>query len=105
VLELTDDKALPKDERKRLQITRAGHGSPKAKLVKLADKICNLRDIATAPPPDWSTERRQAYFDWAAEVIAGLRGTHARLEGLFDAIHQRGRTAWPAIPAARGSHR
>jgi guanosine-3',5'-bis(diphosphate) 3'-pyrophosphohydrolase len=84
VLEVTDDKLLPKAERKRLQIEHAAHASPKAKLVKLADKICNLRDIATSPPSDWSMERKREYFDWAAKVVAGCRGENAGLEIAFD---------------------
>jgi guanosine-3',5'-bis(diphosphate) 3'-pyrophosphohydrolase len=84
VQELSDDKALPKAERKRLQIEHAPGASPSAKLVKLGDKICNLRDIAAAPPTDWPVERRREYFDWAAKVVAGCRGTNARLEAAFD---------------------
>ena len=69
VLEVTDDKNLPKAERKRLQVEHAAHISERAKLVKLADKICNLRDVADNPPVDWPLERRQGYFDWAREVV------------------------------------
>jgi GTP diphosphokinase / guanosine-3',5'-bis(diphosphate) 3'-diphosphatase len=65
VSELTDDKALAKAERKRLQIQHAAGVSNRAKLVKLADKICNLRDIAASPPTDWSLQRRREYFAWA----------------------------------------
>ena len=85
VLEVTDDKSLPKAERKRLQIEHAPHLSRQAKLVKLADKICNLRDIRLTPPADWSLERRREYFDWARSVVDGLRGVHSGLEALFDA--------------------
>jgi GTP diphosphokinase / guanosine-3',5'-bis(diphosphate) 3'-diphosphatase len=60
---LTDDKTLPKMERKRLQIEHAQHMSNEATFVKLADKICNLRDVATSPPAGWSLERRVEYFD------------------------------------------
>jgi guanosine-3',5'-bis(diphosphate) 3'-pyrophosphohydrolase len=84
VLEVTDDKALPKAERKRLQIEHAAHISRRAKLVKLADKICNLRDIAASPPADWSIQRKQEYFDWAKAVVDELRGVHPGLEHLFD---------------------
>lgn len=84
VAEVTDDKSLDKAERKLLQIEHAAHASPRAKLVKLADKTCNLRDIATTPPADWSDERRRAYFDWAGKVVAGVRGTNAALEAAFD---------------------
>jgi guanosine-3',5'-bis(diphosphate) 3'-pyrophosphohydrolase len=86
VLEVTDDKSLPKAERKRLQIEHAAHASPKAKLVKLADKICNLRDIASNPPADWSEERKREYFEWAAKVVAGCRGSNNNLEAEFDIL-------------------
>lgn len=89
VLEVTDDKALDKDTRKRLQIEHARHLSPEAKLVKLADKICNLKDILSAPPMNWQRERKQAYFDWAAKVVAGLRGSHDKLEAIFDELYSR----------------
>ncbi len=86
VLEVTDDKSLDKHVRKQQQIVHATHISPQAKLVKLADKICNLRDILAAPPADWSTQRKQAYFDWSAQVIAGVRGVHPDLELIFDRL-------------------
>lgn len=89
VLEVTDDKALPKAERKRLQIEHAPTISAAAKLVKLADKICNLRDIVASPPEKWSLERRQAYFDWAKTVVNGLRGIHPELEQIFDEAFRR----------------
>lgn len=82
---VTDDKSLPKAERKRLQVAHAAGKPHGAKLIKLADKTANLRDIDGTPPADWPVERRAAYFDWAAEVVAGVRGTHAGLEALFDA--------------------
>ena len=87
VLEVSDDKRLPKAERKRLQIERTPHLSPKAKLVKLADKICNLRDMHTTPPVGWSVERQREYFDWARGVVAGMRGIHKALEDIFDAAY------------------
>lgn len=84
VLEVTDDKRLPKAERKRLQVEHAGQVSERARIVKLADKICNLRDVADNPPVGWDLDRCQAYFDWALEVVAQIRGTHDRLEAIFD---------------------
>jgi guanosine-3',5'-bis(diphosphate) 3'-pyrophosphohydrolase len=87
VAEVTDDTRLPKAERKRLQIERAGGISHEAKLVKLADKICNLRDVAERPPASWDLARRREYFDWAKHVVDGLRGVHPRLEAAFDAAY------------------
>lgn len=71
VMAVTDDKSLPKAERKRLQIDHAPHMSPAAALVKLADKIDNLRDLGVAPP-DWPLERIRGYFDWAEAVVSSL---------------------------------
>jgi len=90
VAEVTDDKSLPKDRRKELQIEHAPELSTHAKLVKLADKICNVRDLVDSPPHDWPEERRAAYFVWAARVVVGLRGVNAGLEQAFDAQHARG---------------
>ena len=90
VLEVTDDKSLPKAERKERQVEHASHLSARARLVKLADKICNLRDMSDRPPADWSIERRREYFDWAKRVIDGLRdGANPHLEALFDAEYAR----------------
>lgn len=84
VLACSDDKTLPKEERKRLQVEHAAALSLDARLVKLADRIANLRDLVAAPPQGWSMERRSEYFDWARAVVDRIRGTHPRLEALFD---------------------
>ena len=89
VMEVTDDKSLEKSVRKQRQVEHAPHISTEAKLVKLADKISNLRDIIASPPADWSAERKQAYFDWAAKVVAGVRGVHPGLESVFDGLLAR----------------
>ena len=89
VLDVTDDKSLDKHVRKQRQIEHAPHISKQAKLVKLADKICNLRDILASPPADWSPERKRSYFDWAAKVVAGIRGVHPELEAVFDRLLAR----------------
>ncbi|MGH8611435.1 MAG: HD domain-containing protein [Gammaproteobacteria bacterium] len=89
VMEVTDDKGLPKAERKRLQIVHARSASRRARLVKLADKTCNLRDITANPPATWTLRRKRKYFDWAKKVVDGLRGTHRRLERLFDEVYAR----------------
>ncbi len=91
VEEMTDDKRLPKAERKRLQVARAGAASHRAKLIKLGDKICNVRDITHTPPADWSLERRREYLDWTEDVVAGCRGASAALERHFDAVLAEGR--------------
>ena len=89
VMEVTDDKSLEKSLRKQRQVEHAPHISTEAKLVKLADKISNLRDIIASPPADWSAERKQNYFEWAAKVVAGVRGVHPGLESVFDDLFAR----------------
>jgi guanosine-3',5'-bis(diphosphate) 3'-pyrophosphohydrolase len=84
VMDVTDDKSLDKSARKEKQVEHAAHIRAEAKLVKLADKISNLRDVAHDPPPDWDLERRREYFDWAKRVIDRLRGAHPALEAIFD---------------------
>lgn len=84
VMEVTDDKSLPKEERKRLQIEKAPAKSARGKMLSLADKASNLGSFATSPP-EWPHERKRAYLDWAREVVAGCRGVDARLEADFDA--------------------
>jgi guanosine-3',5'-bis(diphosphate) 3'-pyrophosphohydrolase len=89
VVEVTDDKRLPKQRRKELQVEHAAHISKSAKLIKLADKISNLSDIVTSPPAGWSLQRKREYFDWAKRVIDQVRGTNANLERRFDALYRK----------------
>jgi guanosine-3',5'-bis(diphosphate) 3'-pyrophosphohydrolase len=84
VAEVTDDKYLPKKERKRRQIEHAATLSEQAKLVKLADKICKVRDMSRSPVVNWSLERKAEYFSWAKQVVDAMRGVSPVLESLFD---------------------
>jgi len=87
VEEVTDVKWLGKTSRKKLQVARAKSSSHKARQVKLADKICNLRDILASAPAGWSLERQREYFDWAKQVVDQIRGTNPELERRFDQIY------------------
>ena len=86
VLEVTDDKSLPKPVRKQLQVEHAPHKTQSAKLLKLADKISNVQDIVTSPPKNWSLERKQEYLLWTESVVAGLRGVNESLERQYDQV-------------------
>lgn len=83
VLEVTDDKSLPKQSRKRLQVEHAPHISARAKILKLADKTSNIRAMASSPPKDWPLARRQEYLAWARSVVAALGGANPWLERQF----------------------
>jgi guanosine-3',5'-bis(diphosphate) 3'-pyrophosphohydrolase len=89
VLEVTDDASLPKAARKRKQVLHAPHASVQAKLVKIADKISNLSDMARGAPVGWPLARTQEYFDWASEVVQGLRGVNSDLEDEFDRVYAK----------------
>ena len=90
VMEVTDDKSLPKPERKRAQVAHAPHLSVKAEAVKVADKTCNLRDVIASPPHWWPLERRKEYFEWGREVIDGVKGSWPELEAAFDHQYRKG---------------
>lgn len=66
---MTDDKSLPKAVRKQLQVEKAARSSSAARLVKLADKLCNLRDILASPPANWTNARKLEYFEFAKRVV------------------------------------
>jgi (p)ppGpp synthase/HD superfamily hydrolase len=90
VREVTADKSLPKQERKRLQVEHAPHKSGRARQLKIADKTSNLRAIRNSPPKDWDEERKREYFDWARRVVDGCRGVNAKLEATFDEAWKAG---------------
>ncbi|XP_046898015.1 guanosine-3',5'-bis(diphosphate) 3'-pyrophosphohydrolase MESH1 [Hypomesus transpacificus] len=89
VQEVTDNKTLSRQERKRQQVEHAPHSSQQAKLVKLADKLYNLRDLNRSTPIGWTAERIQDYFVWAAEVVRGLKGTNPTLEGKLEELFKK----------------
>ena len=92
VLEVTDDKSLPKEERKRLQVIKASQKSSAAKKLKLADKICNVHDIIYRPPHNWTVHRKLEYLTWAEQVLEGLHGANAVLEQKLKESIQSGRS-------------
>eukprot|EP00012_Vannella_robusta_P013855 CAMPEP_0206211306 /NCGR_PEP_ID=MMETSP0166-20121206/18056_1 /ASSEMBLY_ACC=CAM_ASM_000260 /TAXON_ID=95228 /ORGANISM="Vannella robusta, Strain DIVA3 518/3/11/1/6" /LENGTH=204 /DNA_ID=CAMNT_0053633129 /DNA_START=1047 /DNA_END=1661 /DNA_ORIENTATION=- len=102
VREVTDNKDLTKTERKKAQVEHAKVCSTAAKLVKLCDKLYNLKDILSNPPTFWSAERCQGYFVWSYNVIEGIRGTNAPLEAALDELFQKSftmnGTTYPALP-------
>lgn len=93
VLEVTDDKSLPKQARKELQVEHAPHKTRNAKLLKIADKISNVQDVLASPPTDWSLARRQEYLLWTEKVVAGLRGVDAKLEAQYDELLTKGKAS------------
>jgi guanosine-3',5'-bis(diphosphate) 3'-pyrophosphohydrolase len=91
VEEVSDDKSLPKAERKQLQIQHAPELSPDAVLIKLGDKISNIIDVTNTPPTDWTLERRKEYLDWAEAVIDKCPKVNSALENYFKEVLKKGR--------------
>ncbi len=87
VLEVSDNKTLPVDERKRLQVIHTPKLSDRAKKLKIADKISNILDIKVDPPENWSLRRKLAYLNWAKEVVDGARGLNKNLDRYFDKVY------------------
>jgi (p)ppGpp synthase/HD superfamily hydrolase len=97
VKEVTDDKGLKNETRKRLQIEHAPHLSPKAKHIKIADKISNIMHVAYSPPEGWSKERRVEYLDWSERVVEGCRGANEALEARYDEMLRECRRVLGAV--------
>jgi len=93
VEEVTDDKNLPKDERKKRQIEHAARLSDEAVLIKLGDKISNVKDVIYSPPSDWNTERRKKYLDWAEAVINNCSNVNPSMKKHFANMLAAGRQA------------
>ena len=91
VMECTDDKSLPSDERKQLQVEQAPHKSPHAKLIKIADKLSNVNDIGSSPPKNWSQQRCLEYLDWSERVVNRLKGECAALDRQYEAAVSKAR--------------
>lgn len=89
VMEVTDDKSLPKETRKALQVKNAHKKSSRAQSLKLADKISNLRSLLSSPPANWTAERKREYFQWARDVVSELQTPNSSLKAEFDRTYAR----------------
>lgn len=91
VLEVTDDKTLSKEERKKLQVLNASKKSELARKLKLADKICNVTDIIHHPPGNWTLDRKLQYLLWAEQILMEVKGTSPKLENKLQDLITEGR--------------
>ena len=97
VVECTDNKSLEKPERKRLQILTAPHKSNEAKMIKIADKTCNLASILMDPPDGWNLQRQKEYFLWAEQVVQGLLGVNVPMDRGIAKVLEQGKMKLGAI--------
>lgn len=91
VSEVSDDRYMKPSESKIHQVDYAALLSEKAKLIRLADKIANVYDIAHFPPAHWTKERRKQYLNWSKSVVDNIRGINPELEQKFDDVFQEAR--------------
>ena len=103
VLEVTDDKSLPSAERRQLQVVNAPHKSPRARMLRIADVVSNLRALRQGPPADWPAERQRDYLQWARQLVAGCRGVNTRLDSAFDEVDAGFKTGAAAPESTDGS--
>ena len=87
VLEVSDNKSLPVEERKRLQVIHTPDLSERARKLKIADKISNIEDVEKDPPENWEQERKLAYLNWAKQVVDGAKGLNKKLDQYFDQVY------------------
>lgn len=99
VQEVSDDKCLPSSERKRLQIAHAPNLSPKARFIKLADKVANVSDLTWEAPVTWPIQRKLAYLDWAEKVVGALQGCNQALEQMFARLVAEKRKQFSSPPS------
>ena len=92
VVEVSDDMGLPKSERRRLQVVGAPHKSPDAKLIKIADKISNIRGRIVSEPSEVERADLADYVGWAEQVVSGCRGGNAWLDRTFDETATKARS-------------
>lgn len=93
-MEVTDDKTLVKEERKRLQVEHAADKSVRAKKLKSADKIMNIRDLINCPPLGWTRNRVLDYLNWCEKVNEGVRGVNGKLDSLFEEVLKQARVMY-----------
>ncbi len=90
VMEVTDDQSLPQAQRRERQMEQAARISPRARIIRIADKISNMTDLSQSPASEWPDETVKAYFNWAREVVDRCRGVCPRLEAEFDTTYGEG---------------
>lgn len=84
VVENSDDMTLPKDARRRARIESAPRKSARARLVKSADLISNLRAMAASPPAGWPVDRKLGYLEGCRALMDAARGPNPWIEARFD---------------------
>jgi len=89
VQEVSDDKHQPTEIRRKRQLAQIPQLSHPARLIRLADKFCNLLDRVQHPPPQWSAADLQTYCKWSRSAVAALRGSNSALEQAYEQRYRK----------------
>lgn len=94
---LTDDKALPRAERREQVLAHLPHADDATKVVKLADLCSNVMTL----PSDWAPEHAREYLRWARRAAELCASSNPALDQLFRERWTITSQAWgvPAEPA------
>ena len=98
VLEVTDHASENDVEKFQQQFDRINGLSQKAKIIKLADKVANVKSLLSFPPEGWDLQKRSLYINWADRIINALRGTNKNLEEYYDHMIAEGKKNHSYIP-------
>jgi guanosine-3',5'-bis(diphosphate) 3'-pyrophosphohydrolase len=106
VLEVSDEPALPKAEQRRRQEAGAADLSHGARIIRIADKVANVRDLVDDPPSTWGVRLRREYLEWTKRVVDRCRGTSEGLERAYDDAYERARRTHDtlALDVLRSGH-
>jgi (p)ppGpp synthase/HD superfamily hydrolase len=103
VAEVTDDKSLSRDERKRRSVLTIASKSRRAQYLKMADQASNIRALVTTPPAGWTMARLVAYVDWGEAIVARVSERNPQLEAYFRSAVADARATFAAPPAEAGA--
>ena len=83
VAEVSNDMTLDSAGRKISEKACIPNLSHRAKLVKIADKLANIRDVSTMPPVGWTLKKKEDYFDFAREIVTSAQDASPELYKIF----------------------
>ncbi|EFO18322.1 hypothetical protein LOAG_10172 [Loa loa] len=86
VKECTMVRSMKREARMKSELEKASKLSHKAKLVQLADKLNNIRDIERGTPLGWTKQHVTEYIIFAKDLLSKIRGIHGPLESALDDI-------------------
>lgn len=88
VSELTKDPNATQAEQKQAEIDK--DWSPEAGVVKIGDKLSNIRDVISAPPVDWDYQKRLRFLSHALAVVEAMKSPNPAMVAAFMQQYREG---------------